>query len=195
MNKFQQDWSFIKQSPLWHTIESLESYKTPVHKPHFSPLKKVDEDYREGLAIGYMVTFANLVENISKIQLSDPLSIINKRFETLADLETHGFNVGSIRARLNEFLTWKVKVCQLKDKLKKVENELEKRNLEKSTIEEEMSQLEVKMVELKGQMVQAETAKNLKDEELERLQSNLDLVSKEIKNWGLAFERLASTPL
>lgn len=170
VNNYQQDWPFIKRSPLWDTIESLESHQTLVQRPHFSPLKVEDKDRREGLAIGCMVTLKNLVEDIYKIQLSDPLEIIEARFATLTYLATHGFNIDSMRFRLTRILH----VCKLKDKLQKVGNRLEKQKLEKSTIEEEMSQLEVKRVKLNGEMLEIVDEKNRIVEELKNLQSGLD---------------------
>ena len=105
--KYQQEWPFIKQSPIWATIESLKLYQNPPQKPHFSNLKKVKEDLREGLAIAFMVTFANVVERISELKLDDPNNIMENSLGTLVELETLGFNVGAIRTRLNELLSKK----------------------------------------------------------------------------------------
>ncbi|KAJ9558034.1 hypothetical protein OSB04_012648 [Centaurea solstitialis] len=196
INKYHQELPFIKRSSMWATIESLEVYQNPPQKPHFSLLKQVKEDFREGLAIAYFVTFANLVQRISKLKLDDPNNgIIEDSLETLVDLETHGFDVGVVRARLNELLSRKAKVGELREKLKQAEEELEKQNLEKSKIDEEISQLEAKMQELKEKVVESEKKKNVKDEEIKKLQSDLHQVANQIMGWKVTFEKLATSPL
>ncbi|KAK1426657.1 hypothetical protein QVD17_15334 [Tagetes erecta] len=192
---YQQDWPFIKRSPIWATITSLDLYQTHPQKPHFSPLKKSNEVSREGLAIAHMMTFANLVQSLSDLQLTDPIGIINNRLETLVDLETHGFDVGAIRGRLNELLALKSKAGLHEEKLKKVEVEIEKCNQEKRVEDTKMEELEVKMQELREMMVQCVKMKKVKEEEVMRMQSNLHVVHDQMRDWELAFKKLAVTPL
>lgn len=190
-----QQWPFIKRSPVWATIECLESYQKQPQKPHFSPLKERNEYFREGLAIAFVVTFADLVRRVSSLQLTDPDDIINNSLETLAELESHGFNVGPVRDRLNALRTWKVKVGQLENKLENLKKDLEKCNLDKSEVEEEMSQLEVKIQELQEKMVQNVKMINVKNEEINKFQVSADCVSNQIMDWKSAFEKLAASPL
>ncbi|KAL8263420.1 hypothetical protein R6Q59_024769 [Mikania micrantha] len=191
---YQHDWPFIKRSPIWSTIESLELYITSPQRPHFSPLKKKNMDYREGLAIAHMITFGNLVQRLPDLRPNDPADMFSNTLETLHDLETHGFDVGPIRARLNELLALKSKVDQHEVKCKEVEKEIENHNHAKSLVEKDMDQLKVKMQELKEKMVQAATAIKAKEGEIRNLQSNLHLVNNQINDLELAFEKLASTP-
>ncbi|KAI3718884.1 hypothetical protein L6452_19769 [Arctium lappa] len=150
INEYQQEWPFIKRSPIWVTIESMELYQNLPQKPHFSLLKNINKDYREGLAIAHM---------------------------------TYGFDVGTVRVRLNKLLSTKAKVGEVKDKLKEIEKQLEKRNLEKSKIGEEVDQLAAEMQELQEKLVETVKKKNLKDEEIMMLQSNLHLVANQIMDW------------
>ncbi|KAI3697644.1 hypothetical protein L6452_30739 [Arctium lappa] len=191
---YQQEWPFIKRSPIWAAIESQELYQNPPQKPHFLLLKRIKEDHREGVAIGHMVTFANVVQRTSKLQPDDPDDIIENSLETLVDLETHGFNVGAVRARLNELLSRKAEVGELEDKLKQVEKELEKQNLEKSKIDEEVDQLEGKMQELQEKLGQSVKKKKVKAEEIMMLQSKFHLVANQIMDCKVYFKKLAATP-
>ncbi|KAI7757958.1 hypothetical protein M8C21_018679, partial [Ambrosia artemisiifolia] len=192
---YEQNWPFIKRSPIWATIASLEVYQTPPQRPHFSPLKEIKEDHREGLAIAHMVTFGNQVQMFSEIKLTDPVNVINNSLEILGDLETHGFNVGAIRGRLNKLLSLKSKVSQHEIELKKVEAELEKRNGEKRAEEEEIKEMEKKMQELQEKMVRSATMMKVKEEETTRLQSDMHNLSEQITDTELAFKKLAATPL
>ncbi|KAM0053675.1 hypothetical protein Hdeb2414_s0007g00262121 [Helianthus debilis subsp. tardiflorus] len=176
----QQDWPFIKRSPMWAIID-LHS-----QNPHFAPLKKMNEDCREGLAIAHIVTFGNLVQRLSDIKPNDPVDVINNSLETLSDLETHGFDVGPIRRRLNQLLSLKTKMCRQEDTRKEVEKELEKCDHEKSLAEKEMDRLKEKMRALKSKSERIATTQKTKKEELMRLQTN-DL--------EVDFEKLAATPL
>ncbi|MFS8027026.1 putative FCP1 domain, HAD-like superfamily protein [Helianthus anomalus] len=188
---YQQDWPFIKHSPIWATIDSLVSCLTPPQKPHFFPLKKTKELHREGLAIAHMLTCYNLVQSLPNIKLNDPVDIINDNLEVLVDLEAHGFDVDLIRCRLNELLSLKSKAVQHEDTLK----ELEKRTYEKLVIEKEMDQLKAEMEKLQEKMMHAEIMRKAKEEELVRLQSNLHPDFTQINDWELAFGKLAATPL
>ena len=167
--------------------------KTP-QKPHFAPLKNVKEDYREALAIAHMVIFANVTQTISDLQLNDPINIIKNSLDTLAELETHGFNVGAMQARLNELRVWKVKVSQLEEKVKLFEKDLEKHNGEKPIHEKKINELEEKIKELQGQLSENVTLKKMNDDEIERLQSHKHLANNQIKEWELAFQKLAASP-
>ncbi|KAM0004701.1 putative HAD superfamily protein [Helianthus debilis subsp. tardiflorus] len=188
---YQQDWPFIKQSPIWANIDSLVSCLTTPQKPHFFPLKKTKELHREGSAIAHMMTCYNLVRSLPNIKLNDPVDIINDNLEVLVDLEAHGFDVDLIRCRLNELLSMKSKAGQHEDTLK----ELEKRSYEKLVIEKEMDQLKVEMEKLQEKMMHAKTMRKAKEEELVRLQSNLHPDFTQINDWEVAFGKLAATPL
>ncbi|KAI3683946.1 hypothetical protein L1987_84462 [Smallanthus sonchifolius] len=192
---YQQDWPFIKRSPVWATIDSLELYLTPPQKPHFSPLKELKADYREGLAIAQMVTFGNLVQNLSGLQPNDPVDIINNNLETLSDLKANGFDVGPIRDRLTTLLSLKSNACEHEATRKEVEKEIKKCTHEKSLVEKEMDELEVKMQVLKEKTAQTASMMKVKEDEHMSLQANLLLVSNQIKEVELAFEKLAATPL
>ncbi|KAM0053680.1 hypothetical protein Hdeb2414_s0007g00262171 [Helianthus debilis subsp. tardiflorus] len=170
---YQQDWPFIKRSPMWAIIE-LHS-----QKPHFAPLKEMNEDYREGLAIAHIVTFGNLVQRLSNFKPNDPVDMFNINLETLSVLETHGFDVGPIRRRLNQLLSLKTKMRQQEDTRKEVVKELEKCDHEKSLVEKEMQVL-------KSKLEQIAIAQKVKEEELVRLQTHV---------LELDFEKLAATPL
>ncbi|KAL6127947.1 hypothetical protein ACLB2K_071308 [Fragaria x ananassa] len=46
------DLPFVKLSPLWEHFESMEAFKKFPQKPHFRPLAKMKDIFREGSAIG-----------------------------------------------------------------------------------------------------------------------------------------------
>lgn len=69
----------------WEQLNQWEYFKKMPQKPHFNLLDGSKDMYLEGLVIGYMLTFAKVVEQTSKLQVSDPTSIFNgclKHFST-----------------------------------------------------------------------------------------------------------------
>ncbi|PWA54432.1 agenet-like domain, Agenet domain [Artemisia annua] len=185
--EYHKTWPFLKRSPIRAVIESYELYLKTPQKPHFAPLKNVKEDCREALAIAHMVIFANVTQTISDLQLNDPINIIKNSLDTLAELETHGFNVGAMQARLNELRVWKVKMSQQEEKVKLFEKDLEKHNGEKPILGNKINELEEKIKELQEKMLE-------NDDEINRLQSNKLHAMNQIKLWELAFEKLAASP-
>ncbi|KAK9051442.1 hypothetical protein SSX86_028069 [Deinandra increscens subsp. villosa] len=190
---YQQEWPFVKQSILWATVESYDEFKTLPQKPHFSPLRRFNECFREGLALSHMIRFVSIVQELSYLKLNDP--VVHSSLKSLAELETHGFDVGSIRDRLNEMLSLKSKAAQHKDKLREVEEVIEKCNHQKSMVDQKMDQLKVKMQELQAKMALGATMQKRKEEQSMRLQSKLHLVSDKISDQERAFEKLRATPL
>ncbi|KAM0053678.1 hypothetical protein Hdeb2414_s0007g00262151 [Helianthus debilis subsp. tardiflorus] len=165
---------------MWAIIELYSQ------KPHFAPLKEMNEDCREGLAIAHFVTFGNLVQRLPDLKPNDPVDIINNTLETLSDLETHGFDVGPVRGRLNQLLSLKTKMFRHQDTLKEVEKEIEMCKHEKCMVEKEVDELKEKTRVLQSKLEQIATKQKAKEEELMRMQTN-DL--------EVDFEKLAATPL
>ncbi|KAK1352023.1 DUF724 domain-containing protein 5 [Heracleum sosnowskyi] len=106
--KSDQSLPFVKCSPVWKFIKSMEIFKKMPQKPHFSPLFECKEETREGLAIGHMVRFSNVL-GTSKPKFSDSSIVIERKLETLDALEPYGFDVGAIRSILTELLLKKEK--------------------------------------------------------------------------------------
>ncbi|PQQ00957.1 DUF724 domain-containing protein 7 [Prunus yedoensis var. nudiflora] len=76
---------FVRTSPFWESIESMEIFKRFPQKPHFHPLVKCKAVCREGSALGNMITFASLVEKTSKLQVGDPRDLFDSNLEALVD--------------------------------------------------------------------------------------------------------------
>lgn len=191
----QSCWPFDKTSPLWTTIESMQVFKKAPQKPHFSSLSKCEEQFREGLAIGCMVTFASTVERIAKLQISNPTSIIDRYLETLAELEYHGFNVKPFRACLNELRAKKARESELQGESKQVVSEIAALHLEKKELEDEISGIEAKIREHKRKHGESMLKKDLMDQEITMLELKKDQICQNITSVRLDFEKIVASPL
>ena len=92
----------IKESAMWEIVESMEVFHTMPQQPHFHPLEQYEVEFREGMAIGLMVTFANLVDSIQKLQGTDSQGIFQEKLRALIPLELNGFSVNFLRSRLEK---------------------------------------------------------------------------------------------
>ncbi|RWW03410.1 hypothetical protein GW17_00033428 [Ensete ventricosum] len=78
--------------------------KVMPQQPHFRPLEQYSMEFREGMAIGLMISFANLVANIQQIHIDDAQATIEGRLRALGAFEANGFDVHCLRSRLQELL-------------------------------------------------------------------------------------------
>lgn len=64
---------FAKTLPFWKTYESAGFERFP-QRPHFTPLLKDKEDIRELSAVGMIVTFYGLLDEVKGLKRDDPMS-------------------------------------------------------------------------------------------------------------------------
>ncbi|KAJ0699357.1 hypothetical protein HanRHA438_Chr10g0439111 [Helianthus annuus] len=99
--------SFEKRSLFWETIGSMEVFRLFPQNPHFRPLDTLNESARERHAIYKMVDFSGVFENMCRLRRDHPRTEFQEQLEILLELETHGFDVHSLRSRLMEMLSCK----------------------------------------------------------------------------------------
>lgn len=188
-----QSLPFIKRSPLWKAIESMEIYKRMAQTPHFSPLVKSNEETREGLAIAHMVNFSNLAEKITKLQFSDPITVIERNMETLAELESNGFDVERIRAILTQLLSMKQIGEELHKEYQDIETKISNSLNEMERVDEEIIQLNKNMDEILAKLGEVVSRKEMKDGVHSTLKSEQDGLSQRVQRLQLDFKNIAGS--
>lgn len=186
---------FVKCSPLWKSVESMEIYRKTEQKPHFSLLSKCREETREGLAIGQMIIFSTVVEKTSKLTFTDPSSVIKRYLQTVADLEKQGFEVEPVRARLMVLLAKKEKKQKLEAEYKKIEDEITNKLLEKDELGKVIVQINQKIKKLAEKLKKAESWKVTKEDEISTLQSKQEGICENVQSVEHEFESIAGCPL
>ncbi|BFG23819.1 hypothetical protein CerSpe_100920 [Prunus speciosa] len=186
---------FVKSSPVWKAIETLEVFRMIPQTPHFRPLGQCKEEYREGSAIGNMITFSRLVEKISRLQFDEPKDVFNSILESLLDLEKYGFNVTVLRERLNNLLSVKDRQGQFQVESKDAESKIREHSHEKTKLVEEADCIAKKIIELEEKHASVKLEVGAKDLEIARLQKLVDAMSETIQSARSDFEKLASAPL
>ncbi|XP_004288549.1 PREDICTED: uncharacterized protein LOC101309389 isoform X2 [Fragaria vesca subsp. vesca] len=186
---------FVKSSPIWKAIESFDVFRIMPQNPHFRPLVKCKEEYREGFAIGNMVTFSSLVDKISSLHFDDPTQVFDSILESLLDLEKYGFNVTILRGRVNELLSIKQRQVQFEGKSKDAESKIVKQTHEKSKLEVEADSIKKRITELQEKHALIKAAIGSKERDIASLQSSADAINESIKNARSDFEKTTLLPL
>ncbi|XP_042991798.1 DUF724 domain-containing protein 2-like isoform X3 [Carya illinoinensis] len=185
---------FVKSSPIWKTIEGMEIFRLMPQDPHFHPLGKCKEEYREGLAVANMVTFTSLVEKISKLRLDDSRSIFYGYLESLHEMEKHGFNVTVLQGRMNKLLSIKDREGQILNESKDAEFKILHYNQEKTLLAEEMTNITTQITKLQVEHTLIESKMKSKELEISRLQKRVDSINEDIQSAQLDFEKIAAAP-
>ncbi|KAL8104330.1 DUF724 domain-containing protein 3-like [Apium graveolens] len=186
---------FIKCSPIWKSVESMEIYRKTEQKPHFSLLSKCREEAREGLAIGQMIIFSTVVEKTSKLTITDPSTVIKSYLQTVADLEKQGFKVEPVRARLMMLLAKKEKKQKLEAEYRKIEDQITNKVLEKDELRKVIIHINQKIEKLAEKLNEVESWKVMKEDEISTLQSKQENISENARSVKDEFESIAGCPL
>lgn len=183
---------FLKKSPVWGTIESMEVFQILPQNPHFLPLSETKEEYREGTAIGIMVTFAGLFEKISMLKHSDSKSTFTSTLDSLLDLEKHGFDVSLLRKRVNDLLSIRERLGKLQDNFNDIEKELASHANERAKFDEDCEGLKKKILALQEQLELKRSRNEKKNQEISLLQSRSSTINGQLQGTQREFEKLVA---
>ncbi|KAG2312321.1 hypothetical protein Bca52824_023878 [Brassica carinata] len=169
---------FEKKLPIWKTVESMEVFKKFPQSPHFTPLLEIREDAREMSAVGMLLTFSGLLEEVKSLKLNNPISSLNSLRDSFAELEKHGFDVKVPMLRISKLLS-------LIDRQAKKMEELEV--TEKVTAEKESIKVENERKILELQKLNEEIDKEI-------AQSKSSTIGQQLEDVKLQFHKTASAP-
>lgn len=184
----------MKHSSVLKVIESMEVFQKMPQRPHFHLLDQSKKMYLEGLAIGYMITFANVVEQTSKLQVDDPRSTFNSIFEALLDLESHGFDVRAVCRRLTELQAIKERQELFQEQLKDCESQILEKTDEQTKIMVEFDDIVKQIKVLEERKTKLISVKEKNESGIAKLKSKVNVVNEDIQNARLDFESVAVSP-
>jgi len=183
---------FEKRSLLWEPIESSEIFSLMPQCPHFRPLEQCHKDFREGEAIGLMVTFANSAVSIGKLQIADSQHKFDDILKTLVNLEGHGFDVQRLQARVVEMLGIKDNQERLVEERSTLEMLLIKEKMEKARLNSEFESIEKAMREFEQSLSHLHEKKihiSVQKRETQSKLNNLKMDSMRVENALLSSEQ------
>uniref|UniRef100_A0A0D9W1P1 Agenet domain-containing protein n=1 Tax=Leersia perrieri TaxID=77586 RepID=A0A0D9W1P1_9ORYZ len=115
---------FVKTSPMWAQIESMEIFSNVPQRPNFRQLQQHLPELREGMALGLMVSFNNLAESIKKLNVDDDNAVFEDKMKCISLLEADGFNVRRLRSRLETLLGLKNSWSEIQDMMNQSEKKI-----------------------------------------------------------------------
>ncbi|KAJ0974353.1 hypothetical protein J5N97_016318 [Dioscorea zingiberensis] len=171
---------FEKNSVMWETVESMEIFRILPQQPHFRPLEQYCEEFREGMAIGLMVTFTNLTTDIGKFHISDSEDVFLSRLKALSPLEANGFNVQPLRSRIEQLLEIKSDQSLYEMKRALLENQILEHSNENacydaaiSELDKNISEVEETLARLHKKLATTLKQKETNDSKIVRMQLDL----------------------
>ncbi|CAO2142020.1 unnamed protein product [Urochloa humidicola] len=98
---------FIKSSPMWSIVEAYNAFKMVPQRPHFHPLQQCQLALREGMALGMMSSFADLVKDTMEASIDHSTDWFEDKISSLSYLERNGFDVQFLQSTLTKLLHMK----------------------------------------------------------------------------------------
>lgn len=186
---------FVKTSPIWKAVESLEVFKKFPQAPHFLPLSDTKAGSREGLAIAKMVTFANTVQMASKLKTTDCKSRFTACLEDLVELEMHGFDAQVIKSHLSRLLSIKDGLEKLDKKWEEAEAQISGLKDERAKIAERVEKIIKELRLFQEELILALAEREEKDSEITMLTTSVDIMHEAVQSARHEFEeRLNNFP-
>ncbi|RID81051.1 hypothetical protein BRARA_A03661 [Brassica rapa] len=182
---------FSKTLPFWKTYESSGFEYFP-QRPHFSPLLKDKEDLRELLAVGMIVTFYGLLDEVKGLKLDDPMSKLNDLRVKFAKLKNHGFNIKSPQGRINKLLFLKEVRAKKAEKQQRFENCMEKEESESRKLQSKRAGMKRKICELQTQDKVAKVRMEAAEEKIADMKSHAEKIGQEIEEMEVEFQKVVS---
>ncbi|WVZ95835.1 hypothetical protein U9M48_041549 [Paspalum notatum var. saurae] len=122
-----ESFPFVKTSPVWAQIEAMEVFTKVTRQPNFQQFQKHAPEVCEGMALGLMVSFANLADSIKKLSIEDEAAVFEEKMESLAFLEGEGFDVSVLRSHVEALLHMKNRLIELQHAMKTLEEKISQR--------------------------------------------------------------------
>ncbi|XP_062183374.1 uncharacterized protein LOC133887434 isoform X2 [Phragmites australis] len=169
---------FVKNTPAWPLIEAMDVFKEVPQQPHFLPLREYSPALREGMALGLMVSFANLVKSTRESSIDDSMELFEDKISTLRHLEANGFNVQFLQSSLTKLLQIKSSCSNYLGEIDKLKAQMEGTTTSLSKIDallfekdRAVAELEQKLGHLRQESQQIAKDKEHEDAELLKLKS------------------------
>ncbi|CAA7015974.1 unnamed protein product [Microthlaspi erraticum] len=186
-------WPFAMKSPYWKTCESMEGFKSvPPQRPHFSPLLEARDDLREWAAVGMMVTFYGLLDQVKDLKPHDSTSKISGLSVSLANLEKNGFDVAAAQSRIARLSSLKGVRDEKAEEKRRFEDKIGEKRSESHRLEETRAELKCKILELQRLYAAAEETKEAVDQSMVEMKSSSEIIAQEIEDNELEFRETAS---
>ncbi|RLN24869.1 hypothetical protein C2845_PM07G10780 [Panicum miliaceum] len=115
---------FSTSSLLLMPVHKLEIFSSLPQIPHFREVQNCPPEFREGKALGLMVSFANMAESIKNMRIQDEARLYQEKMNSLLVLEEDGFEVAPLKVRLHNLLCLRNRQINLRSRKASLEKEI-----------------------------------------------------------------------
>ncbi|KAJ1261227.1 hypothetical protein BS78_09G012300 [Paspalum vaginatum] len=136
-----ESFPFVKTSPMWAQIEAMEVFTKVTRQPNFQQFQQHAPEVREGMALGLMVSFANLAKSIKSLNIEDETAVFQQKMESLTFLEGEGFNVSVLRSHVVALLHIKNRLIELQHAMKILEEKISQKETDNQQASMQISML------------------------------------------------------
>ncbi|RLM70033.1 uncharacterized protein C2845_PM17G11430 [Panicum miliaceum] len=163
---------FVKKSEMWHFVEARNAFKEVPQRPHFLPLRELSPALREGTALGLMVAFADLVDNIKEASIDHGIEWFEDKISTLCHLEGNGFDVQFLQRTMTELLHIKSTRTSYLGEIDKLKAQIAGKKTTTSRIDALLDEKDRAIAELEQKLgrLRQESQKIAKDKEHEEVE-------------------------
>ncbi|KAL6597856.1 hypothetical protein ACP70R_046661 [Stipagrostis hirtigluma subsp. patula] len=134
---------FSTSSLLLMPDHKMEVFKMLPQIPHFREVWDCPPEFREGKALGLVVSFANMAESIKNMQIQDESQLYQEKMSHLLDLEENGFEVGALKVRLHDLLRIRNRQIDLKKRKTSLDKEILQIELANCGVEQRLKLLDI----------------------------------------------------
>ncbi|KAL5700772.1 hypothetical protein ACHQM5_026180 [Ranunculus cassubicifolius] len=164
----------------------METFKKNPQHPHFRPLENINEEAREGKAIGLMIVFDQLMETTRGAEIDIPETLLISKLDALTDLEQYGFTVHPLRLRLEKLLKIKRDYILIDESSKTAEEEFMNEHRRFDEMKKSIAQLNMQLQQLSAE-------KEIQDMKVLELQRTEAEFQENIQHIRLEFDRVVAT--
>ncbi|CAL4975904.1 unnamed protein product [Urochloa decumbens] len=191
--------AFSTSSLLLMPVHRKEIFERLPQIPHFREVWNCAPEFREGKALGLMISFANMAESIQNMRVQDEARLYQEKMCSLLDLEENGFEVGPLKDRLNNLLCTRNRHVNLKNKKASLEMEILETEAANCGLEQQLKFLDMLIMGMEEQRYQEmkasfEMKKAANHSSISKLQVNLRQVEESLAAVEADFCSIAAAP-
>uniref|UniRef100_A0A0A9BKR4 Uncharacterized protein n=1 Tax=Arundo donax TaxID=35708 RepID=A0A0A9BKR4_ARUDO len=121
----------------------MEVFERLPQIPHFCEAWDCPPEFREGKALGLVVSFANMAESIKNMRIQDASQLYQQKMRSLLDLEENGFEIGALKIRVNSLLCVRNRHIDLQNRKASLDKEILKTEMVNCDLEQRLKLLDM----------------------------------------------------
>jgi hypothetical protein len=158
---------FVKNSPMWHLVEAMHVFKELPQQPHFLPLQEELPCLREGMALGMMLSFADLVKITMGASIDNSMEWFEDKIRAISHLEANGFSVQFMQSAMTDLVKIKSELTSYHGEIGKLDSKFVEKTASSSRVGALLDEKDIAAAELEQELgrIRQESQKIAKEKE------------------------------